>query len=207
MKSSISFAPVSARILACAGLLAAAACLPVQAQTILKGKDLSEKNLVEALTPPPTGAAAAEAEDEDVRTRSIRVLRDQPSAKTVEQMAKAPPRPKTSASVLITFITNSAELTDRARTQLDVVGRALQADRLTSFKFAIEGHADPRGSGEDNLRLSQGRADSVVAYLATQHNISRDRLKPIGKGASELVNTRQLDAPENRRVTIVTLPE
>jgi OmpA-OmpF porin, OOP family len=206
MKHSMKSATAPLGASACVWLLAAAGtlCLPLQAQTILKGKDLSEKNLIEALTPP--AAAVGAEEEEDVRVRSIRVTRDQPSAKVVEQMAKAPPV-KTSASLLITFITNSAELTDRARSQLDVVGRALQADQLTNFKFSIEGHADPRGNPDDNLRLSQGRADSVVDYLATRHNISRDRLKSVGKGASELVNSRQADAPENRRVTIVTLRE
>jgi outer membrane protein OmpA-like peptidoglycan-associated protein len=201
MKFSTSSAP--------AWLMAAAAALSLsaQAQTLLRGKDLSEKNLIEALSPPAATAPAAEAEEEAPRTRSIRVMRDQPSARTVEQSAPAAPAKKTSASVLITFVTNSAELTDRARAALDVVGRALKADRLASFRFAIEGHADPRGDSEANLRLSQSRADSVVNYLTTQHEINRDRLKPIGKGDSELLNTRQIDAPENRRVTIVTLRE
>lgn len=189
-------------LLAAAGAL----CLSAQAQTLLKGKDLSEKNLIEALSPPAAAPADA-AEGEEVRTRSIRVMRDQPSDKALEQFAKPAPPKQTSASVLITFVTNSSELTDRARSSLDVVGRALQADRLASFKFAIEGHADPRGNHDDNLRLSQSRADSVVAYLADQHRISRDRLKPIGKGDTELFNSRQIDAPENRRVTIVTLRE
>ena len=192
-----------AMLLAIAGALS----LPVHAQQIFKGKDLSEKNLIEALEPAlPAAVPPAADESDGVTLRTIGVKRDSPSAKTLEQVAKAPPK-KSSASVLITFITNSSELADRAKASLDVVARALQADRLASFKFAIEGHADPRGNAEDNLRLSQARADSVVNYLAEQHQISRDRLKPIGKGDTELFNTRQIDAPENHRVTIVTLVE
>ena len=193
-----------AALLASVGLLA----LPVRADQVFKDKDLNEKNLVEALTPAAasSGSAPDAGDPDDVTLRSIRVRREQPSAKVVEQFAKAPPS-RNSASVLITFVTNSSELADSARASLDVVARALHADRLMNYKFLIEGHADPRGNAEDNLRLSQARAVSVVNYLAEQHQISRDRLRPIGKGDTEPLNTRQIDAAENRRVTIVTVPE
>lgn len=182
-----------------AGLLTT---LPLAAQPVLKGKDLTEKNLIEALSPP--AADAADTGEEEIKLRSIRVTRDQPSAKVLERSAKAA-SPKSSASVLITFVTNSSELTDRARAALDVVGQALQADQLLTYKFVIEGHADPRGNHEDNMRLSQARAESVVDYLVARHGVARDRLSAVGKGDTELFNTQQIDAPENRRVTIVTV--
>ena len=152
--------PISLQIAAVVfGTLVSAAA---HAEPILKGKDINEKNLIEALTPMP--AAADEAEPE-VRTRSIKVMRDAPSAKPGEAAVKAAartPEKKASASLLITFETNSAELTPRALSSLDVVAKALQADRLAEFKFSIEGHADPRGASEQNLQLSQARAESVV---------------------------------------------
>ena len=123
-----------------------------------------------------------------------------------EVAAKAPAKPP-SASVLITFVTDSAELAGQARSSLDVIGKALQSQQLANLKFAIEGHADPRGTSEHNLRLSQARAESVVSYLSTQHRIDRSRLRPVGKGDSELYNAQQPTAPENRRVTIARLPE
>lgn len=163
------------------------------AQPILKGKDLTERNLIEALTPAP----------DEVRTRSIRVERDQslgkPSRSDVAKSA--------GASLLITFQTNSAQLTQQARSSLDVVGRALQAERLAEFSFAIEGHADPRGRHEYNLVLSKARADSVVEYLTTRHSIERERLKAIGKGDTEPMIPERPEAAENRRVTIVTQRE
>ena len=78
--------------------------------------------------------------------------------------------------MLITFETNSAELTPRARQSLDVVGRALASNQLAEFKFQIEGHADPRGGNELNDRLSQARAESVRQYLTQQHGIAEQRL-------------------------------
>lgn len=193
-----------ARACAAALLLAGPLGLPGHAQTVLKGKDLTEQNLIEALKPGTAPPAAAEGEE--IKLRSIRVMRDQPSSKVVEQAARAP-QAAPSASVLITFVTNSAELTARARSSLDVVAQALQSDQLASFKFVIEGHADPRGNSQDNLRLSQARAESVVDYLVTRHGLARSRLTAVGKGDTELLNTQQIDAPENRRVTIVTLRE
>jgi OmpA-OmpF porin, OOP family len=183
------------------GLLAAAAlALPgisgAQSGPMFKSGKLDERALVDALAPP----------EPEIRTRSIRVA---PGA----QAPYTQPRPAAqasssgSASLLITFETNSAELTQRSKSMLDVMARALTSDRLAEFGFSVEGHADPRGSTDLNARLSQARADSVVDYLVTQHNIDRARLKPVGKGDSELANSNNPAAPENRRVTFRTQVE
>jgi OOP family OmpA-OmpF porin len=153
--------------------------------TVLKGKDVTENNLVDALTPP----------DVPIKTRSLRVQRDTPG----QQAARKP-----SASLLITFETNSAELTAQAKKQLDVVAQALRNDKLSEYHFNVEGHADPRGGHDLNLSLSQQRAESVIQYLVSSHGIEEARLKAIGKGSSELLNTSNPIAPENRRVTIIT---
>jgi OmpA-OmpF porin, OOP family len=171
-------------MLAAAG---AALSLGVAAQspTVLKGSDITEGALIEALT--PKGGT-----DAGVTSRSIRVTRDDPGKKP-------------QASILITFETNSANLTDSARSSVDVVAKALQADKLAGLRFNIEGHADPRGGADFNRRLSQARAESVVAYLVARHGIARERLTPVGKGDSELMNAARPDAAENRRVTITTV--
>ena len=72
------------------------------------------------------------------------------------------------------------------------------------YAFSVEGHADPRGNADLNQRLSAARAQSVVNYLVAAQGIAADRLSPVGKGSAELLNTERPDAPENRRVTIVT---
>jgi outer membrane protein OmpA-like peptidoglycan-associated protein len=177
-------------------LVAAALCSALaagaQAQPIFRGQDITEDKLIEALTPEPG----------EIRTRSIRVERDQASARSGDKPAAGK---KAGASLLITFVTNSSELTADAQSKLDIVARALQAEKLADFRFAVEGHADPRGRHDYNLRLSQARAESVVDYLTTRHRIERDRLKPVGKGDTEPANTARPAAPENRRVTILTV--
>lgn len=158
-----------------------------QSEKVLRGEEITERALVDMLA--PAGPAK-------LKTRSINVTRDESSL--------APAKPA-AASLLIVFETNSATLTPKGKQSLDVVGRALNSEKLVPFSFTIEGHSDPRGGEEHNLKLSQARAESVVGYLASSHQVERGRLKPVGKGPSELLNPDRPDAPENRRVTIKRL--
>ncbi len=184
MRSTLTSAPKIAAAL----LMLAGACATTWAQdtTLLKGNKVTESNLLDALTPAP----------EPVLTRSLKVSRSTD--------AVLAPKKKASASLLITFETNSAELTAAAKQQLDVVAAALKNDRLAEYSFNVEGHADPRGLADANLVLSQQRAESVRAYLVSSHNIAAERLKAEGKGDTDLLNRKVPAAPENRRVTIVT---
>ena len=165
-----------------AALLALPPLTFAQSPGVLQGSDVTEAALVDALAPPP----------EPPRTRGIK-----PGA-----AVPAPSKPA-KAALLITFQTNSTTLTPEAKRELDVVGRALNTKRLVDYIFAIEGHADPRGSPEANLRLSQGRADAVRHYLVSVQNVREDRLKAIGKGDREPLDPANPAAPENRRITFV----
>lgn len=169
-----------------------AATLPASAQQapVMREGQVTETALVDALTPA----------EQPIRTRGIRVIRDEEPGGAAKQPAK-----RAAASLLITFETNSAALTSHAKRSLDVVGQALASDKLASYRFGIEGHADPRGGEEVNLKLSQARAESVRDYLVAAKHIDPARLEPVGKGASELMNKASPAAAENRRVTIVNL--
>lgn len=169
--------------------VATAAHLPdagAQGVKVLKGNELRESSIIDALAPP----------QDEVRTRSIRVRPTGGSPSAAQGQG--------SASIIVTFATDSSEISDQARSSLDVVGRALNSDKLANFKFAIEGHADPRGGSDYNLKLSQARAESVAEYLEKHHHIAPERLRPIGKGDQELANPNVPTAPENRRVTFKT---
>jgi len=174
-------------------VLALAFMVPAQAaedpaNPLLKGTQVTEANLIDALNiAPPVAASGA--------TRGFRAKQG-----GSEAPAKAGPG---KASLLITFATNSTELSGEAKGLLETLGRALQSDNLAGFSFRVEGHADARGDVDANLRLSQDRAQSVVDYLAGK-GILAERLSAVGKGSSEPMNKARVDAPENRRVTIVT---
>jgi outer membrane protein OmpA-like peptidoglycan-associated protein len=166
------------------------------AAPVLSNAQVTEDVLVDALaieTALPDEAASG-------ATRGFR-----PAARPGTSSA-APARPAApgKASLLITFATGSAELTPETIGVLQTVAKALQSDRLAGFAFRIEGHADPRGTPEFNLKLSEERARSVVTYLTAKLGVLPERLQPVGKGSTELLNLQQPDAVENRRVTIVT---
>jgi len=171
-------------------------------ERILRGSELNVDNLVEALSPEP---AASDEMQTPVRTRGIKWTGDrQATGKTPEARSKAIAK-KASASLLITFETNSARITDETKASLDIVANALKSNKLDGINFSIEGHADPRGNFTDNMRLSQERAESVVHYLVERHQIDVSRITPVGKGSTEPMNADRPDAPENRRVTIRTV--
>lgn len=160
----------------------------------LREDQVTEAGLVEALG----GALDDHARSANgIRTRGFKPVQA-PAGKS----AGAPGRTGR-APLLITFVPDSADLMPSAKAALDVVARALRSEKLAAATFRIEGHADPRGGEDHNLRLSTRRAESVVDYLVREHGIASERLQAIGKGASELLNRADKLAPENRRVTIV----
>lgn len=160
------------------------------ANPVLKGAQVTEDALVDALAIEPPEAASGV-------TRGFRpATRAKGDAPAKAGAGKA--------SLLITFGTDSAEIGADTQGILDTLARALQSDSLAGFSFKVEGHADARGEPEHNQRLSQQRAEAVAAYLVSKHGILPERLSAIGKGSSEPLNKQRGDAPENRRVTIVT---
>jgi OmpA-OmpF porin, OOP family len=163
---------------------------PMAQNTVLKGAQVTESALIDALMiDAPQSAEGV--------TRGFRPATAGPAA---PRKPAGPGR----ANLLITFGTDSADLAPDAQKALDAVARALSSDALAGFSFRVEGHADARGESARNLDLSRQRAEAVTKYLVTAHGILPERLVPEGKGSAEPLNKARIDAPENRRVTIVT---
>ena len=212
--------PVSASAALAAFAAAAAALLllalpagPARADepVVLKSKDVTESALIDALNvQPPKGVPAAKAEGQEAEAASaphgkMRGFKPAaPAAAAVAVAAPSQPAGPGRANLLIVFDTNSATLTPDSQQVLDTVAHALQSDTLLGQTFRVEGHADARGDAEANRKLSQARAESVVAYLVGKHGVQPARLTAQGKGSSEPLNKERTDAPENRRVTIIT---
>ena len=182
--------PFRVKHLVCAAQVLAAASIAYSQETVLRSGQVTESALIDALAPESPGEPAS-----DVRTRGLRPMLIAPHASG--NVGRA--------SLLITFRVNEAELTPEAKAILDTLAKAMQSDRLARLAFRVEGHADPRGPTEHNQTLSQLRAESVVVYLRDRHGISAERMTAVGKGSIEPLDTVHPDAPENRRVTIVTL--
>ena len=169
-------------------------------EKVLREGQVTQQALIDALAP----AAAASAPEDGVRTRSWKPS-VRPAAAAAAGTAAAAAQPGR-ASILVTFITNSADLTSGAKRALDVLAGAMKSEKLAAVRFTIEGHADPRGSEDMNLKLSQARADSVRGYLTGSHGLAAERVNAVGKGSSALMKPSEPAAPENRRVTIVAQP-
>ena len=102
----------------------------------------------------------------------------------------------------IAFAFDSADLTERARRDLDHVADALNGPELAGTRLTIEGHTDASGSAVYNLRLSQQRANAVVAYL-TGRGVAAGRLHAVGFGEHRLLAGADETDDRQRRVEIV----
>jgi len=111
-------------------------------------------------------------------------------------------RQKPNVDLSIQFEFDSAKLLPESRPLLDNLAKAINSDKLRGFTFVVEGHTDIVGSAEYNQKLSDQRALSVLAYLASK-GVSKERLKALGKGSTELLMPDKPDAAENRRVRII----
>jgi outer membrane protein OmpA-like peptidoglycan-associated protein len=99
----------------------------------------------------------------------------------------------------IFFATNKTQILPRSFPMMNEVTEALR--RLPKLRVRIEGHTDIRGGRPHNLKLSQGRADSVRQYLV-DHGVAPDRLESVGYGPDRPLATNKTAAGRemNRRV-------
>jgi len=85
------------------------------------------------------------------------------------------------------------------------VADALSDLKLLSFGFLIVGHMDSTGRREDNLTLSQRRAESFRDVLVTTFKISPKRLQAIGLGEEQLLDAEHPKAAVNQQIQIVAV--
>jgi OmpA-OmpF porin, OOP family len=109
-------------------------------------------------------------------------------------------KPVDNASVRFKF--NHADLTDEAKAALDQLAGKVKGSK--GYVLEIQGFTDNKGSEDYNLSLSQKRSESVVRYLAEQHQIPLFRMFILGLGESKQVedNKTKEGREANRRVEI-----
>lgn len=105
-----------------------------------------------------------------------------------------------SGSVL--FTSAKWTLSSGAQSRLSAVSAVLLESPGRSLR--IEGHTDSQGSDDDNIELSQHRADAVRNYLV-QQGYSAALISAVGKGESSPVgeNDSTEGRANNRRVEII----
>ncbi|MBK1441895.1 OmpA family protein [Parapedobacter sp. ISTM3] len=85
----------------------------------------------------------------------------------------------------IYFDFDKADIRPDAALELDKIAAFLNSD--PDARIELSAHADSRGTHEYNLKLTQRRADSAVAYLVSK-GIAADRLVAKGYGFAKLAN-------------------
>lgn len=96
----------------------------------------------------------------------------------------------------VTFKTASSRIDAKGRALLDAI-----APCLRSGTFEIAGYTDNIGTADDNMKLSQARAESVRAYMILK-GVDSGRLVAVGHGAEQPIGDNETTAgrASNRRI-------
>lgn len=119
----------------------------------------------------------------------------------LKEVFKDAPPSETIPKVLVLFEFKENDLSDDARSNLDVFSEFMHKN--PSLKFEIVGHTDSVGSESFNEELSLKRASAAVNYLRSK-GIKANRLRSTGAGRSQPIanntNPDGSDSPEGRRM-------
>ena len=198
-RPSLGLALAVAILVSPMGVGAALAAEQLSAQDIIDA--LKSPRITRGLTTSPGGAARA-AEDskfvDSLRNRTTRSLTREERQK-ITSIAGSKPK----VDLEINFEFNSATIAAKALPQVTALGDALTTPDLKGRTFIIAGHTDAKGSETYNQGLSERRADAVKRFLSEKYRIETSRLVTVGYGATNLKNSENPLARENRRVQIV----
>jgi outer membrane protein OmpA-like peptidoglycan-associated protein len=105
----------------------------------------------------------------------------------------------------VQFDPDSAIIRPGSYKTLGRIADALSDPSLLSYSFLIVGHTGVSGRRENNLTLSQRRADSIRDALLTTFKISPKRLRAVGLGEEQLLDAAHPAAAINQQIQIVTV--
>lgn len=101
------------------------------------------------------------------------------------------------------FVKGKADLSESAKFVLHDLAKIMQKN--PEIRLRLEGHTSAEGEAEFNQKLSEARAQAAVTFLVEHEGIDASRLEAVGKGSTELKNTADPMASENRRTEFIVL--
>lgn len=101
------------------------------------------------------------------------------------------------------FVKGKADLSESAKFVLHDLAKIMQKN--PEIRLCLEGHTSAEGDAEFNQKLSEARAQAAVTFLVEHEGIDASRLEAVGKGSTELKNTADPMASENRRTEFIVL--
>ncbi|MBR0794216.1 OmpA family protein [Bradyrhizobium jicamae] len=186
------------------GMLAARAGDDVTEDQIVRALTPEKKPLTRGLSVGPQSSPALNADQtkfvQSVRGRATRSLS---TAEREEIATIVQDKPK--IDLEINFDYNSADISAKSMPSVQALGRALTNPELKGSTFVVAGHTDAAGGEEYNQGLSERRADAIKRYLVDKYGIASSDLVTVGYGKSKLKDPSQPMADVNRRVQVVNM--
>jgi OmpA-OmpF porin, OOP family len=108
-------------------------------------------------------------------------------------------------AVEIHFDEDAAVIRPESYRAIGRIADTLANPALMAYKFLIVGHTVSTGRRENNLTLSQRRADVVREVLINTFKISPKRLQAVGLGEEQLLDSAHPAAPVNQWVQVATV--
>src|SRR5262245_41918855 len=108
-------------------------------------------------------------------------------------------------TISVLFATGSSTLGPKGKAEIDNAAAWVKTQNTKGWVVAVVGFADTSGNTVANQKLSERRANAVINYLVTKHNLPMQRLvQPFGYGDLKPVgdNTTAEGRAKNRRVEI-----
>jgi OmpA-OmpF porin, OOP family len=195
----------AARSLRDIGLLAAvltllAAGSPARAQTVVTRDDIvAQLNRFE--TPAELDIPAMRQQVlERSRSRAKNEPTPQKRPPIAPELNKLP-----TFNVSIQFDVDTPIVQPASYETLGRIADALVQSNLLPYTFLIVGHIESTGRRENNVILSQRRADAIRDILVNSFKIGPKRLQTIGLGEEQLLDSVRINAPVNNQVQIMTV--
>jgi outer membrane protein OmpA-like peptidoglycan-associated protein len=105
----------------------------------------------------------------------------------------------------IQFDDDAAVVRPESYRMLGRIADTLSDPSLLGYKFLIVGHTASLGRRENNLTLSQRRADVIRDMLVNTFKISPKRLQAVGLGEEQLLDSARPTSPANQQVHVMTV--
>ncbi len=103
------------------------------------------------------------------------------------------------------FELGKAELPEAAKFVLHDLAKVMEKN--PELRLRLEGHTSAEGDADLNQSLSQARAQAAVDFLVNNEGIDINRLEAVGLGSTQLKNTENPNAPENRRTEFIIIEQ
>jgi len=108
-------------------------------------------------------------------------------------------------TIVVQFATGSSTLGPKGKATIDEAAAWVKTQNTKGWMVSVVGYADSTGKTAANKTLSEKRANAVIGYLVSKHNLPTTRLvQPFGAGVDKpaAANDTAAGRAQNRRVEI-----